>query len=76
MFPIGLIFWQMELNVDKSKVLSNGNCKSNCVYTLQGRPIDKVTSVKDIGVTVRTKLKFLKHCTDIFKKADFVILGA
>ncbi len=53
--------WQMELNPEKSKVLSISNCKINFDYTLQhiqGRPIGKVTFMKDIGVTVHSNLKF------------------
>ena len=42
-------------------------------YTLQGRPIEKVTFMKDIGVTVQSNLKFTRHCTDIVKKAYFVL---
>ncbi len=38
----------MELNRDKSKVLSIGNCKINFDYTLQGRPIEKAKFMKDI----------------------------
>ena len=65
--------WQMELNPEKSKVLSIGNCKINFDYTLQGGPIEKLTLMKDIGVTVQSNLKFTRHCTDIIKKAHFVL---
>ncbi len=42
--------WQMQLNPHKSKVLSIGNSKLNFVYMLQAGFIEKVNSVKDIGV--------------------------
>ncbi len=50
----------MELNPEKSKVLSIGTCstKINFDYTLQGRPIEKVTCMKDIGVAVQSNLKY------------------
>ncbi len=40
--------WQMELNPQKSKVLSIGNIKFNFVYMLKAGFIEKVNSVKAI----------------------------
>ncbi len=63
----------MEFNPEKNKVLSIGNYKINLDYTRQGIPIENVTFMKDIGVTVQTNLKFTRHFTDIVKKAYYVI---
>ncbi len=65
--------WQMELNPHKSKVLSIGNSKFNFVYMLKAGFIEKVNSVKDIGVTIQSNLKFTIHCTEVVRKAYFVI---
>ena len=61
----------MELNPDKSNSLSIGNSKINFDYSLQSKIIRKVTSMKDVGVWFN--LKFTNHCTEVVKKANFVI---
>ncbi len=60
--------WQMELNPDKSNILNIGNSKINFDYSLQGKSIRKVTSMKDVDVTVQSNLKFTNHCTEVVKK--------
>ena len=49
--------WQMELNPDKTKVLSIGNSYIAFEYTLQGNTIERVSHMKDIGVTIQSNLK-------------------
>ncbi len=63
----------VEVNLDKSNILCIGNSKSNFDYSLQSKIIRKVTFIKDVGVTVQSNLKFINHCTEVVKKAYFVI---
>ncbi len=43
------------------------------MYMLKAGFIEKVSSVKDIGVTIQSNLKFTIHCTEIVRKAYFVV---
>jgi len=65
--------WQMELNPDKTKLLSIGKPKIIFDYTLNGKQIEKVTHINDIGVIIQSDLKFTMHCLNVTKKAYFVI---
>lgn len=65
--------WQMSLNPEKTKVLTIGNCKINHSYTLNSKVIEKVDHIKDLGVTIQSNLKYTMHCTNVIKKALFVI---
>ena len=65
--------WQMELNPHKNKVLSIGSSKFNFVYMLKAGFTENVSPVKDIGITIRPNLKYTFHCTEIVRKAYFVI---
>lgn len=64
--------WQMELNPDKTKVLTIGRSYS-FNYILSDNVIDRVQSMNDVGVIVQSNLKFTKHCSNVAKKAYFVI---
>ncbi len=70
---VGRYIWQMELNPNKSKVLSIGNNQFNFGFMLKVGIIQRVSSDKDIAVTVQSNLKFTIHCTEIVKKGYFVI---
>ena len=65
--------WQMELNPEKTQTLRIGNCKSEYIYKLHDRDIERVSSVNDIGVTIQSDLKFTTHCTNVTRKAYFAI---
>ncbi len=43
------------------------------MYHLNGRPIDKVDNICDIGVYIQSNLKFTTHCNQLAKKAHFSI---
>ena len=64
--------WQMELNPDKTKVLTIGS-SWGYNYMLNEKVIDKVQYINDVGVIVQSNLKFSKHCSNVVKKAYFVI---
>ena len=65
--------WQMELNSDKTKLLSIGNTKYNHEYFLDGSIIERVSSMNDVGVIIQSNLKFTQHCSNVIKKAHFVM---
>jgi len=65
--------WQMELNPEKTKLLTIGNNKFNYDYVLKGNTVDRVSHMNDVGVMVQSDLKFSKHCSTVIKKAYFVI---
>jgi len=65
--------WQMELNPDKTKLLSIGNSTVLFDYSLDNKAIEKVNHMKDVGVIIQSDLKFTMHCSSIIKKAYFVI---
>ncbi len=44
----------MELNADKTKVLSIGDSHIEFERTLQGNTIERVSHMKHIGVTIRS----------------------
>ncbi len=57
--------WQTELSLDKSNILPIGNSKINFDYSLQSKIIRKITSMKDVGITVQSNLKFTNNCTEV-----------
>ena len=65
--------WQMELNPDKTKLLTIGNCKVRNDYVLNGNVIERVSFMNDVGVIVQSDLKFTRHCANVVKKAYFII---
>ena len=64
--------WQMVLNPDKTKLLAIGNSKVDFNYVLNGKVIETVNHINDIGVTVQSNLKFTIHCSNTVKKAYYV----
>ena len=65
--------WQMELNPDKTKLLTIGCCTYNFEYSLNNNVITRVNFMKDVGVIIQSDLKFTKHCSEVIKKAYFVL---
>ena len=63
--------WQMILNPEKTKNLTIGSAAHT--YYLNGNVIDKVDSIKDVGVIIQSDLKFSKHCSSVVKKSYFII---
>lgn len=67
------VLWQMELNPDKTRLLTIGSFSYRYDYILSGNIIERVSSMNDVGVIIQSDLKFTKHCSNIVKKAYFVI---
>ena len=54
--------WLLRLNIGKCKAVSYGRKPAICMnYNVSGVAIDKIESIKDLGVTFDNKLKFDHH---------------
>ena len=65
--------WQLKLNCEKTKCLKIGNVKFSKDYSIYNNVIDTVVSMSDLGVIIQSDLKFTTHCSNITRKAYFVI---
>jgi hypothetical protein len=63
----------MVLNPEKTQCLRIGSYKNVYNYSLNNQSIEWVDSVKDIGVTIQSDLKFTIHCSSVIRKAYFTI---
>ena len=67
--------WLLSLNVGKCKTVSIGkNNEIFSTYTISGHIIDKVQTIKDLGVVFDSRLKFDEHIDEKVNKA-YQILG-
>lgn len=66
----------MEVNVQKCSVITFTRLFSPIVfsYTLRNCALERVSSVKDLGITLDTKLRFTEHISLVVAKA-YAILG-
>lgn len=66
----------MELNIKKCKTISF--CRTTPLtsfdYSINGNSVDRVSSIKDLGVTIDCKLNFSEHISTTTAKA-FAVLG-
>jgi len=54
--------WLLSLNIEKCKAVSYGRRPEICTnYNISGEIIEKIESIKDLGVTFDNKLKFDDH---------------
>ena len=62
----------LDLNLSSSKcqVIRFGGNNLLLDYNIQGRPIESMSSVRDIGVTVDSRLTFGDHVTDVVRNAS------
>ena len=62
----------MSINVDKTVFVRFG--KSDCPsdYSIDGKSIAKVDTVKDLCIVVDRKLSFKDHCLNVVKKPSFL----
>ena len=67
--------WLLSLNVGKCKTVSIGkNNEIFSTYTISGHIIDKVQTIKDLGVVFDSRLKFDEHIDEKVNKA-YQMLG-
>ena len=51
--------WLLHLNIGKCKAVSYGRRPEICInYNISGEIIERIESIKDLGVTFDNKLKF------------------
>ena len=62
--------WLLNFNMPKCKVLRIGTSNLPQNYTLNGTPLDNVQDMRDLGVTIDSKLNFHSHSTYIVSKAN------
>ena len=63
--------WSLKLNINKCRAVSYGR-KSNIVhhsYVIEGKQIERVECINDLGVLFDSQLKFNLHITEIVNKA-------
>ena len=65
--------WGMQFNVNKCNSLHIGNKNINFDYKMEGVTLEKVSTHKDLGVTVNNKLKFNSQCVASSKMANRVL---
>ena len=61
--------WQLTIANSKCNILELGPHPSNTTFSISGTPIELSNTVKDLGVTIDSKLKFTQHITDIVRRA-------
>ena len=63
--------WSLELHIEKCKVVSYGRHEMfDNLYHLDNSTVEKVDSIKDLGVIFDCKLKFDIHINDKINKAN------
>lgn len=65
--------WHMELNSEKTELLTIGNSRFRNNKVLNGNVICRASFMNDVGVIVQSDLKFTKHCANVVKKAYYII---
>ena len=62
--------WQMPFNINKCQILQVGSANKKYEYNMMGQNIATTPTVKDLGVTISTNLKFSQQCNEAAKKAN------
>ena len=61
--------WQLSIAKNKCSVCHIGSNNAQKLYTVDNYPIEKVDTIRDLGVHVDSKLKFDKHIAFTVRKA-------
>ena len=64
--------WNLRLNIDECVVMRFGAFNANnlgCSYSIDGKLLKCVTSHRDLGVLVDSKLRFHNHVYSVVRKA-------
>ena len=69
--------WNLRLNISKCVVMRFGTCIAgnnlSCSYSIDGKVLDFVTSHRDLGVLVDSKLHFHDHIRNVVRKAGGLV---
>ena len=67
--------WLMQFNADKCFTMRTGRSKSkiNASYNLHDQPLQSTDSVKYLGLTLTSDLKFNSHINNVTAKANSVL---
>ncbi len=60
----------MPFNVNKCHILQIGTRNKKIEYEMNGNKLDSVQSVKELGITIASSLKFSQQCNDTVGKAN------
>ncbi len=63
----------MSFNTTKSKIMHVGPRNSNHTYHMSGEPLQGVQEERDLGVTIISDLKQIRHCKTACKKANTML---
>jgi len=63
------IFWQMQFNVNKCKVMHVGNKNPRFSYSISINELQAIETEKDLGVMISSDLKCSQQCIYAYKKA-------
>ncbi len=64
----------MTFSINKYQILQIGSKNRNIADEMCGIKIKSVQSVKDLGVTISSNLKFSKQCSEAVKKANRILV--
>ena len=62
--------WEMPFNINKCQILHVGSRNKKFDYDLCDEKLKSAQSVKDLGITVESNLKFSKQCKEAAGKAN------
>ncbi len=62
--------WEMPFNVKKCHIRHMGTRNLKYDYEMSGEKLESIHCVKDLGVTIVSKLKFSQQCKEAASKAN------
>ena len=65
--------WQMEVNIEKCKVMHIGKSNKNFKYYMNNKELEMVQEEKDLGVLITADLKASSQCVQACNKANRVL---
>ena len=63
----------MKFNVDKCQVLHLGKNNARVAYLMEGKNLEAVSEIRDLGVIVSKDLKASRQCHKAAKKGNHVL---
>lgn len=59
---------KLKINTEKTKYMVIARSQQTCNINISGNPIEKVTEMKYLGITIDDKLNFKKHAEQVTRK--------